>query len=84
MTVIMDAQLTHGQVFSFVADSIDDLRRVVRPFGGASSSFSGYFVEGIGPSRFVNVFIMEEQSGSGWLCCIVLSCAIKEIKNKNP
>lgn len=61
----MDAQLTHGQVLSSVADSIDDLRRVVRPFGGDSSSFSGYYVEGIGPSRFVNVFIMEEQSGSG-------------------
>ena len=38
VNVIMDTQLEHGQFISSMADNIDDLRRVVRPFGGASSS----------------------------------------------
>ena len=33
--------MTHGQVISSMANNIDDLRRVVRPFGGASSSSQG-------------------------------------------
>ena len=33
--------MTHGQVISLMANNIDDLRRVVRPFGGASSSSQG-------------------------------------------
>lgn len=41
VNVIMDTQLEHGQVISSMVDNIDDLRRVVRPFGGASSSGQG-------------------------------------------
>ena len=41
VNVIMDTQLEHGQVISSMVDNIDDLRRLVRPFGGASSSGQG-------------------------------------------
>ena len=37
----MDTQLAHGQVISSMAKNIDDLWRVVRPFGDASSSGQG-------------------------------------------